>query len=265
MPVSRTRKTKKSGRPARPPARGRAGGGVPRPLAVGLVIILVCALGLGVLATLSGIGGDGDTAGGTDAAGQATPTEEATVPPVNSERRIADDPLAVGDAEAPVVLVEYMDFQSPACGTHVRDMYPLLLEQYVDTGALRIEFRNFPIFGPESDAAARAAWAAGQQGRFWEFYEVAYGEQFEMDSGRFADEELPGLAEQAGVPDLDRFAEDLESEAAGEAVGTDSDEALMIGIPGTPAFFVNGTFVADPQDADAFTALIDQEYEAATA
>ncbi len=219
-----------------------------------IVVLLVCALGAGVLAALGGAGGsegdDGEPFGNPALADVA--------------HRDPDDPLALGDVDAPVVLVEFLDFQCAYCGIHARELHPELVDEYVDSGKVRIEFRNFPIYGPESDAAARAAWAAGQQGRFWEFYAAALGEEFDMDSGRFSDEGALALAEEAGVPDLDTFRRDLDSTAAGEAVGRDSEEALSAGVTQVPQFLVNGRFVTSAQDPDAFRSVLDQAYEAAT-
>ncbi|MEV1009411.1 DsbA family protein [Streptomyces sp. NPDC049881] len=265
MPVSRTRKPqKKSGRtPQRGGGRPSGGGRAPtrsadrrRPWAVVIAVLLVCALGAGVLAALGSAGG-----GGGDDASQEEFGDPALA---DVAHRDPDDPLAVGDVDAPVVLVEFLDFQCAYCGIHARETHPWLVDEYVDTGKVRIEFRNFPIYGPESDTAARAAWAAGRQGRFWEFYSAAMDEEFDMDSGRFSDEGVLALAEEAGVPDLDAFRRDLDSTAAGEAVGRDAEEALSAGVTQVPAFLANGAFVGSAQDQDAFRDVLDEAYEAAT-
>ncbi len=66
-------------------------------------------------------------------------------------RRDAGDALAQGRADAPVVLIEYADFKCGYCGKFARDTEPALVKKYVDDGTLRIEWRNFPIFGAESE------------------------------------------------------------------------------------------------------------------
>ncbi|MBM7440003.1 protein-disulfide isomerase [Streptomyces sp. HB132] len=71
-------------------------------------------------------------------------------------------------------MIEYSDFQCPFCGQFARKTEPELLRSYVDKGVLRIEWRNFPVFGPESEQAALAGWPAGQLNKFWEFHDVAY-------------------------------------------------------------------------------------------
>ncbi|RKN46833.1 DsbA family protein [Streptomyces hoynatensis] len=265
MPVSRTRKKPAGRRPARPgrgPAGAQAGERGRAPVrwgAVVLAVLLVCALAIGVLSTLGGSRGGADE-GAQDAEASA-PAADPSLAAL--ARRDADDPLAVGEADAPVVMIEYADFQCAFCGIYARDTYPRLLEEYVDAGKLRIEFRNFPIYGPESDAAARASWAAGQQGRFQEFYRVAFGEEFHQNSGRFEEDNLRRLAEQAGVADLDRFAADMESSAADEAVGGDAQEALNVGVTTPPLFLVNGRPLQGAQQLDKFEEAIDLALEEA--
>lgn len=88
-------------------------------------------------------------------------TVELTTPgPVDESllalaRRDSGDALAVGRADAPVVMIEYSDFQCPFCGRFARETEPELNRSHVDRGVLRIEWRNFPVFGEESEQAAR--------------------------------------------------------------------------------------------------------------
>lgn len=118
-------------------------------------------------------------------------------------RREPGDKLAAGRADAPVVLIEYSDFKCGYCGKFARDTEPALVKKYVQDGTLRIEWRNFPIFGADSEAAAKAAWAAGQQDRFAQFHAAAYAGGAKEKG--FGAERLTELAREAGVPDLERF------------------------------------------------------------
>ncbi|MER5946423.1 DsbA family protein [Streptomyces sp. NPDC001904] len=187
------------------------------------------------------------------AAGQQP--DEATARLAKLARRDADDRLAQGRADAPVVLVEYADFKCGYCGKFARDTEPGLVKKYVDAGTLRIEWRNFPIFGAESEAAARAAWAAGQQGRFWEFHRAAYAEGAKEKG--FAAARLDALAREAGVDDLDRFRTDRDSDAARAAVRKDRDEAYALGATSTPSFLVNGQPIAGAQPDATFEQAIE--------
>ncbi|MET9465062.1 thioredoxin domain-containing protein [Streptomyces sp. NPDC006544] len=169
-------------------------------------------------------------------------------------RRESGDKLAVGRADAPVVLIEYSDFKCGYCGKFARDTEPELVKKYVEDGTLRIEWRNFPIFGADSETAAKAAWAAGQQDRFAQFHAAAYAEG-SKEKG-FGEDRLVELAQQAGVPDLERFKKDLAGEQAGAALRKDQEEGYRIGVTSTPSFLVNGQPIAGAQPLDAFSAAI---------
>ncbi|MEU4068067.1 thioredoxin domain-containing protein [Streptomyces wedmorensis] len=176
-------------------------------------------------------------------------------------RRDAADKLALGRADAPVVLVEYADFKCGYCGKFARDTEPVLVRKYVENGTLRIEWRNFPIFGEESEAVARASWAAGQQGRFWEFHKAAYAEGAKEKG--FGKDRLAALAREAGVPDAARFAKDSESQAAREAVRKDQEQGYELGATSTPSFLVNGRPIAGAQPLETFTEAIEAAAKAA--
>ncbi|MFI1974877.1 DsbA family protein [Streptomyces wedmorensis] len=176
-------------------------------------------------------------------------------------RRDAADKLALGRADAPVVLVEYADFKCGYCGKFARDTEPVLVRKYVENGTLRIEWRNFPIFGEESEAVARASWAAGQQGRFWEFHKAAYADGAKEKG--FGKDRLAALAQEAGVPDAARFAKDAESQAAREAVRKDQEQGYELGATSTPSFLVNGRPIAGAQPLETFTEAIEAAAKAA--
>ncbi|APE22880.1 MULTISPECIES: DsbA family protein [Streptomyces] len=178
-------------------------------------------------------------------------------------RRDAADKLALGRADAPVVLIEYADFKCGYCGKFARDTEPVLVKKYVDSGVLRIEWRNFPIFGEESEAVARASWAAGQQGRFWEFHKAAYAEGAKEKG--FGKDRLAALAKEAGVPDAARFAKDSEGAPARAAVSADQEQGYSLGATSTPSFLINGRPIAGAQPLETFTETIEAAAKAAKA
>ncbi|MET8572786.1 thioredoxin domain-containing protein [Streptomyces sp. NPDC004783] len=172
-------------------------------------------------------------------------------------RRDASDPLAVGRADAPVVMIEYSDFQCPFCGQFARKTKPELLRSYVDKGILRIEWRNFPIFGDESEQVALAGWAAGRQKKFWEFHDVAYGKPRERNSGAFSAENLVAMAREAGITDIERFQADMASDEARSAVRKDQEEGYGLGVTSTPAFLVNGRPILGAQPTATFEEAVE--------
>ncbi|MFW6691105.1 DsbA family protein [Streptomyces sp. MAR4 CNX-425] len=236
-----------------------------------VALVLVAALGLGALSLFAGSdSGSGSRSGngtgadaGAGSGGRAKPPSAQERALTALQRRAAGDPAALGEKDAPVVLIEYADFQCPFCGKFARNTKPELIEKYVAEGVLRIEWRHFPVFGDESRAAARAGWAAGEQGRFWEFHDVAFGTERRKNSGEFADDRLVAMAEEAGVQDLERFRRDMKSPAAKEAVARDAAEGHHLGVTSTPAFLINSTPVLGAQPAEVFEDAIDRARAAA--
>ncbi|MFC5801382.1 DsbA family protein [Streptomyces formicae] len=226
-----------------------------KPLALGAAVAAAAVL-LGVVSyTAAEPDPTAPTADGSVAGASADPQAGMYRELAALARRDPADPLAIGRADAPVVLIEYADFACGYCGKFARDTAPALVEKYVDSGTLRIEWRNLPIFGAESEAAARAAWAAGRQGRFWQFHEAAYAEDAKEKG--FGAQRLKELAAEAGVKDLNRFARDAESDAARRAVAEDQEEAYGLGATSTPSFLVNGRPIAGAQPQRTFTEAIE--------
>ncbi len=230
-----------------------------KPFLIGAAVVAAVAV-LGIASYQAGTPGPKPTVDES----AASPSSSAASDPAGSgahpelmklARREAKDPLAQGRADAPVVMIEYADFKCLYCGKFARDTEPELVKKYVDNGTLRIEWRNFPIFGAESEAAARGAWAAGQQGRFWQFHAAAYAKGAKEKG--FGGDRLKELAKEAGVPDAARFETDLDSDAAKAAVTKDQDEAYALGASSTPSFLINGTPVAGAQPMDEFARVIE--------
>lgn len=172
-------------------------------------------------------------------------------------RREAGDPLALGDVDAPVVMVSYSEFQCPFCGRFARETEPELIDRYVEEGTLRIEWRDFPYLGPESMTAAMAGRAAAAQGEFWAFHDAMYDDQQPPNSGKLTPAYLEGVAKKVGL-DLSQFRTDMQSKATEAAVQRDFQEGQRIGVTGTPAFLVNGMPVMGAQPTEVFVQLIEQ-------
>ncbi|AYF73562.1 disulfide bond formation protein DsbA [Nocardia yunnanensis] len=224
-------------------------------------LALVAAVGLLAIAAVQMLGDDKKPAKNTAA---ATETNPAYAQLAKMARRDAHDPLALGRADAPVVLVEYSDFQCPFCKVFATKVEPRLIADYVDQGVLRIEWRSMAIFGAESEDASRAAWAAGQQGKFWEYHRALFEHAPEKkNTGAFTRDKLVELAGAAGVPDVGKFRADLESPAATAAVRSDVNEGIGIGVNSTPAFLVNGRPILGAQPLEQFRATIDAAAKAA--
>lgn len=228
-----------------------------------IVVAVVAALIAGVMLLAPALAESGE-APVTDVnrAGSRPPVDPENDPFAHIVRRDPKDPAALGDVDAPVVMVNYSEFQCPFCGKFARDTKPELVEQFVEDGTLRIEWRHFPYLGPESQTAAQAGYAAGAQGRFWEFHDAMYANQQPPNSGRLTEDYLVGVAEEVGL-DGERFREDMTSSEAEAAVKEDFQEGQSIGVTGTPAFLVNGQPIMGAQPTEVFVEAIEQAAEAA--
>jgi protein-disulfide isomerase len=140
---------------------------------------------------------------------------------------------AQGDANAPVTLVEYGDYECPYCGA----AYPIVKEVQARMGErLRFVFRNFPITTshPHAEHAAEAAEAAAAQGRFWEMHDRLYEHQRHL-----ADADLQRHAEERGL-DTDRFDSELAQHVHEQRVREDFMSGVRSGVNGTPTFYIDG-------------------------
>ena len=191
---------------------------------------------------------------------QTTPKDD---PLAALARRRPGDPMALGDPDAPVVMIAYSEFQCPFCGKFARDTEPELVKRYVEDGTLRIEWRDFPYLGPESRVAALGGRAAAEQDMFWQFHDAMYDHQLPPNSGKLDEDYLVGVAREAGL-DVARFRTSLRrSDDLARAVEKDFTEGQSIGVNGTPAFLINGRPVMGAQPVAVFSKAIEQAARAA--
>ncbi|HET6510175.1 MAG TPA: DsbA family protein [Baekduia sp.] len=135
-----------------------------------------------------------------------------------------------GDRE----LLEYLDFQCPYCRAAHGAIKSVVLDDLA--GRVRLRVRHFPIREkhPRAEATARAAEAAGRQGRFWEMHDLLFA-RFDA----VTDEDLEAYASELGL-DVARFAADVADPALAAAVEEDRQAGLAQGVTGTPGLFLDG-------------------------
>ena len=217
----------------------------------GPIIVAVVALLVAAVAVVAGRDGD------EPAAARPTSSAAGTDDPLAGLARRADgDPMALGQADAPVVMISYSEFQCPFCGKFARDTEPALIERYVDAGVLRIEWRDFPYLGEESQTAALAGRAAALQGKFWQFHDALYADQQPVNGGKLTPDFLAHVATRAGL-DGTRLRSDMQRPELAEQIQTDMREGQSIGVTGTPAFIINGQPVIGAQPLTVFEQVID--------
>lgn len=159
------------------------------------------------------------------------------VPGVNE---ILADDYVKGSADAKLTIVEYSDFQCPACAA----IYPTVKKIMDEKGdQVRLVYRNFPIPGHYNGIpAAYAAGAAGLQGKFFEMADMILTHQTEwsaMDAGTL-NKTLDSYAQTLGL-DMNKFKTDMVSDAVKAKVKKDAESGEKAGVNSTPSFFINGT------------------------
>lgn len=174
---------------------------------------------------------------------------------------IDDDPQ-LGSADAKVTIIEFGDYQCPSCRAFWRETLPRLKKEYVDTGKVRIVYRDFPIdeIHPEATITAIAANCAGDQGKYFEFHDKVFREQDRRgrDVVRFKMAELKRWATEIGL-DGAMFNDCVDAERHKDEVTKDYTDGAGVGINGTPFFFVNGRVIAGAQPFGNFRRVIEEE------
>jgi len=156
-----------------------------------------------------------------------------------------------GNQNAPVTLVEYGDYECPACGS-AQELVKLI--QQVRGPELRFVYRNFPLSDkhPHAENAAEAAEAADAQGGFWEMHDALFENQDALE-----DEDLVAYAADINL-DADRLLADLESGKYQTRVQEDIQSGMQSGVDGTPTFYINDLRYDGPLEPEAIMAALDQ-------
>ena len=167
-----------------------------------------------------------------------------------------DDPV-LGDASAPVTLVEFSDFQCPFCA-RVMPTLKRVREAYGDR--VRIVWKDFPLTAihPQAFGAAQAGHCAQEQGKFWEYHDRLFANQQALEP-----ELLKTYAADAEL-DAEMFGSCLDAAKYADRVQEQMDIGASLGVSSTPTVFINGRLLTGAQPYEVFTRIIDEELERAT-
>jgi len=161
----------------------------------------------------------------------------------------------LGSASAPVLVEEYGDFQCPICGQWERDVYPTV-RRLVDQGRVRFEYHPIAFIGPESLAAANAAEAAGDEGKFWAYHDLLFATQAPENSGALTTDRLLELGRQVGLTSR-QFQQKVRDGTYDNWVRQATDQASQRGITATPTVLVNGRQADGALTAQGLRAAVD--------
>jgi len=180
--------------------------------------------------------------------------------PVTGATGIEGDPT-MGKRSAPLVLVEFSDYQCPYCGRFSRSSFPQIKEEYVDKGKVRYVFKDFPLaFHKDAQKAAEAAHCAGEEGKYWEMHDLLFENQ-----GSLGMDDLHRYARDVGLK-TKAFTKCLKENRYAQGIKADIEAGKASGINGTPSFIlgrmnsdgkVEGSVISGAQPYGVFKSAIE--------
>jgi protein-disulfide isomerase len=187
-----------------------------------------------------------------------TTNDQGAVSPAETRRyefAIPETAATLGAPDAPIIFIEFSDFECPYCKRYNQDIFPLLMDAYSDK--IYYAYVDFPLTSihPNAFPAAEAAHCAGEQDSYWEFRDALFGA-----SQGLGEEAYLAYAEELEM-DLEAFSECVEEERYSYAVQSNFDAAYNRGVNSTPTFLINGIPMFGAQPFEIFADLIDSELE----
>jgi protein-disulfide isomerase len=225
-------------------------------------ILVIFAFAVGVLV--------GYMAWGRNSGIAAQPQSQANTAPTPASGQVVEAPVtpeqqpyvrydiptegfpSLGPDDAPIIIVEFSDYQCPFCQRFHDETYRPLLDAY--PGQIRFVYRNLPLTSihPEAFPSAVAAACANEQDAFWAYHDKLFSTE--------------NLGRQVYIQyatdlklDLAAFQECIDSDRHNDSINADADFAINLGINSTPTFFINGLALVGAQPIDVFKQVIDKE------
>lgn len=243
-----------------PPPKSRA----KLSIAVGIVVAFAVIVGLGQLAlNKESTPLRADMGAATEAptapSAPSTQPQLTKVPATDSPLalRDPDDHAALGAIDAPLVLIEWTDLRCPFCAAFTNDTFPTIIDEYIDTGKVRLEVAPIAMFGEQSFDAAVATHAAGKQGMFFEYLQTVYAAAPRGGKPDLPRAVLVDFAETVGIPDVAQFTADLDSEELRTKVANETAFARQIGVSSVPFFVAGEVSLPGAQSIETFREYLD--------
>jgi len=171
----------------------------------------------------------------------------------------------LGNENAPITLVEFGDYQCFFCNKFFHDTENKIIENYVETGKVKVIFKDYTIIGQDSVNAAHATHCANEQEKFWEYHDVLYDNWGGENNGWASSENLLGFAQTIEL-DIEQFSQCMTQSTHQQTVIASNNDARTLGLTGTPAFFIIGpddqvTKIGGAQPYDVFERIFESELQ----
>ena len=189
--------------------------------------------------------------------------EQAGPPKITMDTFLENGSPILGDINAKVTLVEFGDYQCHFCNVYFHSTEHKILQQYVETGKVKIIFKDYNIIGPDSVTASHGTHCANEQGLFWEYHDILFSNWAGENNGWASSENLLKFAEEIDL-DLVQWSECMVESSHSKTIIASNDDARSLGITGTPAFFVIGpdgkvTKLVGAQPYETFERIFEEE------
>lgn len=186
--------------------------------------------------------------------GKGASSSQTEVLKADTSLLVRDDSFKTATDSAKVTVVEFADFQCPACGA-VFPTVKKIENEY--SGRVSFVFRHFPLPQHKNGMpASLAAEAAGEQGKFWEMHDKLFVGQDKWSESGSAVDDFVSYASDLGL-DIDKFKAALENKSFTSKIKRDQDDGYALGVNSTPTFFINGEKVTGALGYDEFKKKID--------
>lgn len=143
----------------------------------------------------------------------------------------------LGNPDAPITLVEFGDYQCHFCNVFFHNTEEEIVKNYVDTGKVKIIFKDYTIIGPDSVTAAHGAHCANDQGMFWEYHDILYNNWSGENNGWASSENLFKFAQEIGL-NTEQWSDCMTDSKHSGVISASNEDAKTLGLTGTPSFFV---------------------------
>jgi len=152
---------------------------------------------------------------------------------------LAGAPSTLGSPNAPVTIVEFGDYQCPTCGEWYTTQEASIIQNLVNTGKAKLVWRDFDYYGADSISASEAAYAGGQQGKFWQFHDLLFQNQQTPNSGWASRQNMDKFAQELGL-NITQFDLDFNSGKYDGLINSNHSLGVQAGVSETPTFFLIG-------------------------
>ena len=203
-----------------------------------------------------GLGGNSPSGALVAVPSGAAPSQQAPSAGVTDMKALFDDDPFMGSEEAPVVIIEFSDYECPFCVRFYQQTLPQIKSQYIDTGKVKFIYRDFPLgFHSQAEPAAIAANCAGEQGKYFEFHDKIFNNN---GAGGKSNADYKKWAQELKL-DITKWEPCLSDPAQRQEIQKDIRDGSAAGISGTPGFIINGKLISGAQPFSVFQQVIDAE------